>query len=86
MGKESCRQEGWKKVISCFGTESELYFLPFDSVNQNTQMSKVSLEKETHKVDQFLVQGIKTGLVQGVKTGSWGLFIPKHDLSTLITL
>lgn len=46
-------------------------------------MSKVSLEEGAHKVDQFFL-GSEHG--QGVKTGSWGLFIPKPDLSTLITL
>lgn len=83
MGKAGCRQACCKKVISWHGTESELVFLPSDSVSQSIQMSKVSLDERTRKVDQFFL-GLEHG--QGVKAGSWELLLPKPDLSTLTTL
>lgn len=83
MGKAGCRQVCRKNVISSHGTESEQYFLPSDSVSQSIQMSKVSLDEQTHKVDQFFL-GLGHG--HGIKAGSWELFLLKPDLSTLITL
>lgn len=72
-----------EKVISWHGTASDLCFMPSDSISQSIQMSKISLDEQTHKAEQFFL-GLGPG--QSVKAGPWKLILLKPDLSTLITL